>query len=305
MNPPCPVCGFDKVLTQLSGNGDSTEVQCPRCGRFTLTGTATMLVPKMERIKRDRLSGVLRNASDNGEALVINSSNVDTLLARAPATLAITRLIDGILLLIADRAFASGEIRRPVLLYDTDYTPFYLSSWGDFVYVVEMMSKQGFLNMYGVTSNAPVNLTVTGWQRVDELQSTRGRADQAFVAMWFDDALKPAYADGIERALVATGYDPLRIDLLPHTERIDDKILAEIRRSGLLIADFTGQRQGVYFEAGFALGLSIPVIWCCRQDDMEKSHFDTRQYNHIVWTDPGNLHTQLESRIRALGFARK
>lgn len=59
-----------------------------------------------------------------------------------------------------------------------------------------------------------------------------------------------------------------------HTDRIDDKILAEIRRSGLLVADFTGHRQGVYFEAGFALGLDVPVIWCCREDEIEKAHFE-------------------------------
>ena len=77
--------------------------------------------------------------------------------------------------------------------------------------------------------------------------------------------------------------DPVRIDLLQHNEKICDKILAEIRSCQFIIADFTLQRAGVYFEAGFAMGLGRPVIWTCMEDDFENTHFDTRQYNHIVW----------------------
>jgi len=65
------------------------------------------------------------------------------------------------------------------------------------------------------------------------------------------------------------------------------------------VADFTGSRGGVYFEAGFALGLGIPVIWSCRKNDVKKVHFDTRQYNHIVWNDSSDLYRQLRDRIEA------
>ena len=76
-------------------------------------------------------------------------------------------------------------------------------------------------------------------------------------------------------------------------------IVAEIRRSSLLVADFTGHRGGVYFEAGLAMGLGIPVIWTCRTDCVSELHFDTRQYNHIVWTDVPELKTKLVNRIAA------
>ena len=60
-----------------------------------------------------------------------------------------------------------------------------------------------------------------------------------------------------------------------------------IGKSQCVIADFTGNRGGVYFEAGFALGLDIPVIWLVddhwwnETDEHGKRindiHFDTRQ----------------------------
>ena len=71
-----------------------------------------------------------------------------------------------------------------------------------------------------------------------------------------------------------------------------------------VVADFTqgddGARGGVYFEAGLAMGRDIPVFFTCRKDCMKSVHFDTRQYNHIVWTDVRQLRKELSDRISAL-----
>lgn len=66
-----------------------------------------------------------------------------------------------------------------------------------------------------------------------------------------------------------------------------------------MVADFTGHRHGVYFEAGFAMGLGIPVIWLCQEDEIDKTHFDTRQYNHILWNSAEDLYQKLLNRIQA------
>ncbi|HEY0079493.1 MAG TPA: hypothetical protein VGB73_12850 [Pyrinomonadaceae bacterium] len=144
-----------------------------------------------------------------------------------------------------------------------------------------------------------MRLGLEGWKRVSELRKDEVKSNQAFVAMWFSRDLDDAWSEGLKPALEQTGYVPLRIYLSQHNEKIDDRIIAEIRKSGLLVADFTGQRGGVYFEAGFAMGLGKPVIWTCREDDVGKLHFDTRQYNHIVWTDASDLREKLMLRIEA------
>jgi hypothetical protein len=55
-----------------------------------------------------------------------------------------------------------------------------------------------------------------------------------------------------------------------HNNKIDDEIVAEIRRSKFLLADFTCEKEkvrgGVYFEAGFGMRLGIPVIWTVAKD---------------------------------------
>ena len=56
----------------------------------------------------------------------------------------------------------------------------------------------------------------------------------------------------------------------------------------------------VYFEAGYAIGLGLPVIWSVHEDDLRNVHFDTRQYNHIVWKDADDLEQQIYNRVSAV-----
>jgi nucleoside 2-deoxyribosyltransferase len=127
---------------------------------------------------------------------------------------------------------------------------------------------------------------------------------QAFVAMWFHETMDAVYTDGIAPAVEECGYIPVRIDKKEHSNRIDDEIIAEIRRSKFLVADFTSEpekpRGGVYFEAGLAFGLNKPVIWTCHQDSLKFVHFDTRQFNHIVWSEAADLKKKLINRIGAV-----
>ena len=85
-----------------------------------------------------------------------------------------------------------------------------------------------------------------------------------------------------------------------HANKIDDEIVAEIRRSAFLVADFTEHRQNVYFETGFAIGLGLQVIWTCRKDHIEELHFDIRQYNCIDWETERDLAQRLQQRIEAM-----
>ncbi len=140
---------------------------------------------------------------------------------------------------------------------------------------------------------------------MDDLQSEENAPDssQSFIAMWFHESMAEAFEKGIKPAVEDAGYEPLRIDRKEHINKIDDEIIAEIRRSRFLVADFThgedGARGGVYYEAGFAHGLGIPVIFTCREDAVDTLHFDTNHYNHIVWSTPEELRERLRNRIRA------
>jgi hypothetical protein len=133
------------------------------------------------------------------------------------------------------------------------------------------------------------------------LKNRPGMQSKVFVAMWFNEEMDRVYSEVIEPAIKETGYESFRIDRHDHNNRIDDEILANIRTSKFLVADFTGSRGGVYFEAGFALGLGLPVVWLCKKDELDKVHFDTRQYNFVRWeaSELSKLKDDLKNRIVA------
>ena len=143
-------------------------------------------------------------------------------------------------------------------------------------------------------------LTAKGWEQI-QAATANGIPGKCFVAMSFDEDLKkPIFDDGIEPAIeIDCKMKAVRIDLVPHNDNIVDKIIAEIRTCQFMVADFTGNKAGVYFEAGFAKGLGREVIWTCREDDFENIHFDIAQFSHIVWKDPKDLRTRLAYKIKA------
>ena len=87
-----------------------------------------------------------------------------------------------------------------------------------------------------------------------------------------------------------------------------DKIIASIRQSRFVVADLTCNnvcdqdraRGNVYYEAGFAEGLNIPVILTCRHDSLANIHFDLKPHVTIVWRDTADLQKQLTLRIQRL-----
>ena len=105
------------------------------------------------------------------------------------------------------------------------------------------------------------------------------------------------FESAMEPAIKQAGYLVTRSDLMEHNDWIMDKVLGEIRRAPFVFADFTEHRNGVYLEAGFARGLGIPVIHTCREDHMDRAHFDTAQLNHVVWNKAEDLRTKLYHRI--------
>ena len=282
----CPLSGHKSEAKSLH-NALGRRISCPACGTYDISDGAN--VKGREYI----LSGIARRRSDEGRLITISTENVDDLLSSVVPPRDPQEVVDLILEHIAAkvRTFPEDVTFDP----EKDYPLAFARDDREMNYCITLGVDSGYLkkNAY------ELRLTAKGWQRFNALRDVQTDSAQAFVAMSFDAALDPIWKQGFRPALKQTGLDPLRIDQKEFNEKIDDQIIAEIRRSGLVVADFTGHRGGVYFEAGFAMGLGIPVIWTCKKDDIENAHFDTRQYNHIVWQDAEDLKTKLVNRIEA------
>ena len=170
--------------------------------------------------------------------------------------------------------------------------------------ITSYLEQQGYIEIIDSAnfSSYKIKLTLAGKMATETV--TNKDSDEGFIAMWFDDSMNAAHS-AIEKAIKMAGYKPVRIDNQEHNKKIDDEIIAAIKRARFIIADFThgekGARGGVYYEAGFAHGLGIEVIFSCHKDIVEKIHFDTRQYNHITWQEDklGVFSEQVANRICA------
>jgi nucleoside 2-deoxyribosyltransferase len=296
----CPLCDRSPVYIGGVANRDAYLCECPVCGRFIFTPEAAhALGTPAIKPKRYLLSAVTRRASDHRAPPVeLLSTTLEDFLASAPKPRTPYDVLDPLLLAIhAATTDVSGYAAIP---YD-DYPLYVLRGVKQLGEFIKLLGELDLIDFQDEPADARfiTRLTLNGWNRVGELRKAGRSSEQAFVAMSFAPELDAAWAEGFEPALRDAGWVPLRMDRLHHNERIDDRIVAEIRRSGLVVADFTGQRAGVYFEAGLAQGLGLPVIWTVRRPDLPNVHFDTRQYNHIDWVDPPDLRRRLYDRIVA------
>ena len=180
---------------------------------------------------------------------------------------------------------------------------------GELTSLMEYLRRCGWIEcrqVFGSDGHYTCSLTVEGYTRLAEIQKNRTDSSRGFMAMWFNSSMNQAWGKGFEPGIREAGYEPMRIDQKQHVNKIDDEIISEIRRAKFVVADFTqdetGARGGVYYEAGFAHGLGIPVIFTCREDCLEKIHFDIRQYNCIIWKekDLKKLQEDLTNRITAI-----
>ena len=179
-------------------------------------------------------------------------------------------------------------------------------------YLADSLAERGLIEKgrqlrgyYMATEGFLYIVTASGYIEIERLQAER-KSDQCFVALWFNPTTEILYDNAIAPAVLAAGYQPIRIDRqTDFLGKIDDQIIAEIRRSRFLIADFThdegGARGSVYYEAGFAHGLDIPVIFTCRNDQIDDLHFDTNHFLHLAWSAnaPDRLIEPLKNRILA------
>lgn len=296
----CPLCDLPKQEVETTDFGQRKHLVCRRCGEVRITTTAA------ERAKQRGIAAALSawlraRFESRVEVLEVSSQNLDEVISFFPKY----SIVDKQMLLlrwVAGRSAFPGD--QVALDPKLDYPVAWCGNDVELNYHLESLEQRHLASIsrspYLESTSVGVVIAPEGWSHLDQAHFSRSNSDQAFVAMAFADELRPAWEDGIRKAVTRAGYRPFRTDAQPSIDRIDMQIMSEIRQSRFVIADVTLQRQGVYFEAGFAIGLGIPVYWCVRDDEKDKVHFDTRQYNHIVWSTPVDLEAKLFDFIHAI-----
>jgi hypothetical protein len=298
----CVLCGQEAPSFYENPGRVNIAFNCATCGKFVVN--ASFSYSWTEEQKALLSAHCRRNP---GSWAYIGPGDVEALCAVVPRN-SPPEKIDRLLQILGERTSKIGKPAQFDVV--TDYPLIVANGWEEAHFIIgaliqkrfidadkveeknftELMARRATLARMYDKSNLPLDpapaaprLTVTmdGWSRIEEIKTSGRSLTQCFVAMAFKKDTDAIWTDVIEPAVVDAGYKPLRIDRVQHVNRIDDEIISQIRRSRFMVADFTLQRGGVYFEAGMMHGLGRNVIWMSREDELapEKGlHFDIRQH---------------------------
>jgi hypothetical protein len=295
---PCEICGNQ---AEYVASDYFPGRRCPRCGEFDYdrsVGWRKITSPD----EMVRLSGWVREQNAAGARPVrltpeisrrVTRMRIPALRERANRALgAIAKKFPDVRTRFRFEEVATGlEFQARTYSRDAD----------EAIQLTAILSDDEYLRTAFVsTSGTDGSLTPKGLLAADDLDRAGSGSAQGFVAMRFDRSLMDAWTNGFDPGLRAAGFRPFRIDNKDYVGGITDEIMAEIRRSRFVVADYTGQVNGVYFEAGFALGLGLTVIPTCRADEVPKLHFDIKHLNTLLWNTPPGLAEGLNRRIRAV-----
>ena len=315
----CMLCGCEESGRSEFVRHEVLEFKCPSCGMYYVT----LSDYKYERARRSprpkaqtlKLSALCRERVLAGRAPFFvrfkesptpprdNASPIffEELLRQWPKH--VGDQLDRALLNLSREHPKKGELFPTPRL---DKQLLFASDSTEADFVEKALEKAGHIDIHNAAdiSQMRCSLTPAGWIHVAELEAERPSADRpVFVAMWFGDEstkseMDDLYNHSIEPAIRDAGFRVTRADIEPHNDFIMNQVLGDIRVAPFVVADFTGNRNGVYFEAGFARGLGITVINTSKRSAFENAHFDTKQLNHLLWDKPGELRETLLQHIR-------
>ncbi len=288
----CPICS-DKSARELDAAGGLVELECNRCGRFRFAGKIWEKLTKAPEFRRAVVAGWLWEQNRFGSVATIDETNIDILLTARPLP-----FIERAKRLLIEMVERSDRLGKALNLGSPKLDAMVGTLvHNDIAHINGFLVQQGWVEH---VTGGDWRVTGAGMVQADEWRQSATASVQAFVAMWFDPDLDDVWTAGLQRGISQAGYKPLRIDTKEHANKICDEIISEIRRSRFLVADYSGHRGGVYYEAGYAAGRNLPVISTCKRSDMSDLHFDIRQYNCIDWETPDELARRLKVRIEAV-----
>jgi hypothetical protein len=305
----CPVCSDARAnVSDYYDEDFRRTVSCPTCGAFLIDHSVEkhILEGKAPPQQLADLCVILRHSQP--VVVTVTWDNWDALLAQFPEfslRTKLQRLLAGIGRRFRDvgavwvlKGEPLRELRAEIAARSVVELHFLLGKLIELEWIEPVTPSEGSASFHG-------RVSFEGWLQLDPIGGgTKGRC---FVAMSFASDLDEPYNSGLRQGIINAGLDPRRMKEIATTDKICDRLLAEIRAAECIVADLTNFSPNVLFEAGYALALGKPVIYTCQKDAATPAveHFDTRQYPHLSWTNPADWRNVASERLRALGLATK
>lgn len=303
----CFFCNQDAEIKPQGPLVNEYLVNCAKnCGTYIISSNLDMT--PLNSVKRSMISGYISELNEiSQERVKITNSNINDILNSSIIARTAMEKANKFLLYMFRRTSYFGQA---IQLFREHYSLCYAVHADEFDKLKKQILNEGYIEAIDINNCC---LTFKGLRASEDLMKTYSLSKSAFVAMWFSDEMKTVFEKAIKPAIEAKecgDFVAFRVDNKEHNNDITDEILAGIKACRFMVADLTGYRGGVYFEAGYAKGLGKTVILTCRNDWLknvtdvqgmtlrEGVHFDLNHQNIIVWDDLEELKLRIINRIR-------
>jgi hypothetical protein len=300
MKQACPICSTSPA--KVDQWGELVRVQCDRCGPFATTDSIYHGLPELfqEVPARAALMShtVRRMQREGSQPVIIKAPDLASYWSRGKLPTP-KEQADDLILWVGDNqpSNATAATTRELSLdawigAALPQVPGSAQGLRWLVTAMEPNPAAPELFAHWFTSGAvSFNLTLEGWDRYAALKQARNESRTAFMAMKFGDTELNDVVDQCFRPAVQRAGFELRV-LTDNQQAglIDDQIRSALLSARFVVADLTHGSFGAYWEAGFADGRGLPVIYTCRSAEWKqaKTHFDTNHMTTVIW-DIANL----------------
>ena len=281
------ICPIWKISANVEAQGDTQIVDSPRAGgKYKIIGSVLPMLQNFAPKEKVKLTDWLIEQREAGVVVPYIDSKVLKHVKSRHEKATLER-IKNLILFVAE----NWKIDEDIPINNNMNALMAYSSSPNNREAFSFMKYCASFGHLEILDTVNFCIKIEGKIYAEEISKEDKKKRQCFVAMWYGGNMNEVYEKAIKPAIIDAGYKPYRVDEDDHNGKIDDQIIAQIRQSRFIFADFTSEeekpRGGVYYEAGFAHGLGLEVIWACKQELIDKKHihFDTQQYKHIGWQE--------------------
>jgi hypothetical protein len=272
VNQQCTFCatGLPKPFKR---SGDAIEANCPCCGLYRITGSAADAIAHWDMPESEwiTIAHHIRKMTDRADPPGLDYATLKAI--RETANLPHPdQIIDEFVMWLGNKSRWPAEtmfinyVEHRAVLGAVDGQAFdYMTQY---ISQTPWFAGARVAPIGGATEIRGCALSPRGWERFRQLMRSHSASKYGFVAMQYGNAeLDAVVRNHFVPQTQLAGFDLRRLDdNQAAAGLIDDQLRVRIRLARFLICDLTHGNRGAYWEAGFAEGLGLPVIYSCRRN---------------------------------------
>lgn len=162
---PCPLCDADPVRVSEHPRRDAFDIECRRCGPFTVSGTL-YAISKIPADLKPQLSAYTRQCKEDGQhPEMFSTYNLES-LAKRVGTIPPDKKPDRLLAVVAKRSAHPGA--SALFSPEWDYPLIHAANLQEAIYHRKALVDAGYIDLVGEDK---VILSHKGWERFGSLSS--------------------------------------------------------------------------------------------------------------------------------------